>query len=116
MGATKQKQGVQVEQRVQILTDLIRAVLVDPPAVTACGRDLIVEEFSIGVHLFARPKIGGTVKGNSFQVYNPVGEEVGLETSDFNTAAKQLVTALAYERMQRLLDDMATEALAREWQ
>lgn len=106
-----------MEQYVQLLTDLLKKVFVNPPTVRLIDNDcLVAEEFSIGVSQVQQQKIGGTVVKDAFQVYNPVGEEIGPEFTQFSMAAKKLIKVIATERMNTLLDAIETQAMAEEWQ
>lgn len=105
-----------MEQYVQLLTDLLKKVFVNPPTVRLIDKDcLVAEEYSIGVSQVQQQSLTRTVVKDAFQVYNPVGEEIGPEFTQFSMAAKKLIKVIATERMNTLLDDLATDAMAKEW-
>lgn len=103
-----------MEQHIILAEDLIRAVLVNPPAVTFENGFLVAEEFSIGIVQVTHPSIGGTRKTDAFQVFNPLGEEVNQPNTFIGNAVKELVNAISNERIRRILDDNAAEWLACE--
>jgi len=81
-----------------ILNDLLKTVLINPPVVT-----LQPDSIFVGKYRIALTQVDPLNKGDSFQVYNPSGEVIAPETSFFNIAIMELVQDIITETMEDFL-------------